>query len=280
MNSLFLFSSQADNVDSITASSSVLPVTNIQNTQRSKVWRSGIGTTSYIQFQLANPLGADYLALIDLNLTTAGTILIEAWDDAFDGAEQTVNVTVSPTLYAVTEEAEAFGGGNYGAGLFGANTPLEQLSSQNITLYDFGEAVFSPYWRITFTDENISYQQLGRLMLSSAFVFTYNLSLNYNLTRIDRSPARESMGGQRFVQKRPSRLQIGGKFPLMPDVDRTAFLIEYERTQNTDPFVYSIYPENTNKGLTTTLYGRFSDADMSERIYQATDLNFTVVEEL
>lgn len=280
MSSLFLFTSDADDVDSITASSEVLPVENIQNTQRTKVWRSGAGTTSNIEFQLSNPLGSNYIAFVDTNLTTAGTIQIEAWDDAIDGAEPTVDVTISPTLYAPIEEAATYGDGNFGVGVFGSNTPLEQLSSQNITLYDLGDVIFSAYWRITFTDENTAYQQLGRLMLSNAFQFTYNLSLSYNVSRVERSIIKESIGGQSYTQKRPSKLRISGKFPYMPDEERTNFLVQYEKVQNVDPFVYSIYPENTTRGLVMTMYGRFEDANISEKIFQATDLNFTVIEEL
>lgn len=280
MNSLFLFGSQSDNTDSLTASSETLPVENIQNTQRSKPWRSGAGTESNIELQLANPLGIDHIAFIDLNLTTAGTIRIQAWDDAIDSSPATVDVTISPTLYSFAEEAAAFGDGDFGAGVFGLNTPLEQLLGNNITIYPLSSSVFSAYWKFTFDDENTAYQQLGRLVMASAQTFTHNLSVGYNLTRIDRSASKESLGGQRFVQRRPSRLSIGGRFPFLTDSERAQMLINYQNVVSDQPFVYSIYPSNDIKGLTTTLYGRFENANFSEVFSGATNMEFRVIEEL
>jgi len=280
LSSLFLFISQADSTDSISASSEALPVENIQNTQRSKPWRSGVGTTSSIQFQLSNPLGADYLALIDCNLTTAGEVRIEAWDDAFDGSTKTLDETFTPTIYQTGEEAAAYGDGDYGVGLYGSNTPLEQLTNQNLTIFPLGSVITSAYYRLTFTDENTSYQQLGRLMLGAATTFTYNLSYGYNLTRVSRSASKESIGGQRYVQKRADRLRIQGEFPFMPDVERTEILRVFQSVSYDQPFVYSIYPEATNKGLSTSMYGRFENADFVEEFFQATNLGFAVLEEL
>lgn len=280
MKSLFLFGSQADNTDALTASSEALPIENIQNQQRSKPWRSGAGTTSNFSLQLANPLGVTHIAFVDLNLTTAGTIRIQGWDDAIDGATNTVDVTISPTLYSFAEEALAYGDGDYGTGLYGLNTPLEQLLGKNITIYPLGSVIFSAYWKFTLQDENTGYQQLGRLVMQSATDFTYNLSTGYNLTREERSPSKESLGGQRYTQRRPSRLTIGGRFPYMPDSERSELLLAYQNVVHNQPFVYSIYPQSNLVGLTTTLYGRFESANFSEEFYQATTMNFKVIEEL
>lgn len=281
MSSLFLFGSQSDDTDVLSESSEALPVENIQNTKRSKPWRSSSGTTSNISLQLANPLSVDHIAFVDLNLTTAGEIRIQAWDDAIDGSTNTVDETISPTVYTSGEpEAAAYGDADYGVGLYGLNTPIEQQLGKNITIFPIGSNISSAYWKFTFTDDNTGYQQLGRLIMASATTFENNLSHGYNLSRQERSVARESIGGQRYIQKRPSRLNISGKFPYMTDVEKIDFLLKYQDIVNSDPFVYSVYPTANNKGLVHTLYGRFDSVDLSEIFYQRTDLDFKVIEEL
>lgn len=282
--SIFLFDNQVDEATLLasTEASAVLAVENLQNEQRTKRWRSGAGTSSTISITLSESLGVDYFALIDLNLTTGGEIRLQSWDDALDGAEETLDETISPTLYVSTDvAAAAFGQGLFGSGAFGANAALSQSSGRNITIYALPETSYSQYFKITLTDTNTTYQQMGRLFLGKALEFDYNLSVGCNIRRVPLTTSKFSIGRQRFKQPRGSQLQISGTFPHLTDAERVNILIRLEDYINYKPFVYSIYPDNDNNGLSTTLYGVFDGSpDVTPEFFNSSRLNFTVTEEL
>lgn len=281
--SLFLLDNQSDE-GTITASSTAgatMAATNLQDEQRSKFWRSGSGTTSNLSITLPSPYGADYLALVDLNLSTAATIRVQSWADSVGGSDAGVDITVSPTLYINTDLiAAAYGQGPYGIGPYGSNAVITQANVRNITLIPFGETSIDAYWKVTFDDVNGTYQQCGRLVLAKATQFAVNLSKGWSAQRVPRTQTRESIGGQSYRQRRDSRLQINGSFDALSDDERTAMLIRMQEFDESKAFVYSIHPEATNRGLTTTLYGRFSGSSMSNPESAVSAFNFSVIEEL
>ena len=121
-NSIFLFDNLAD-AATLAASStagSTMAVANVQDPQRSKFWRSGAGTSSYINGTLAAVRGVSHLGLVDLNLSTIGTIRVQFWTDSLGGSAGVLDTTVSPTLYIEDERTPAhFGVGPFGRGPFG-----------------------------------------------------------------------------------------------------------------------------------------------------------------
>ena len=280
-NSIFLFDNQADD-GTVTASSTAsgsTPASNVQNSQRSAVWRSGAGTSSQLNCTFSSVFGITHAALVDVNLTTAGTIRLQSWSDALGGSSPGVDVTFSPTLYVNTNlVSAAYDTGVYGIGAYGLSAALN--SDKNITIFPLGLISFDPYWRITFSDVNTSYQQCGRLILGSGQEFSANLSYGWQASRQDRSPAVESLGGQRFVQPRDDRLQLSGAFDFLTDAERTEMLLRLQQFGQRKPFVFSIFPEQSNQGMTTTAYGRFASAAISGSKWNINQLPFTVIEEL
>lgn len=188
--------------------------------------------------------------------------------------------TITPTLYATAVAANNYGGDAYGNGNFGASAPASQLDARNITIYPFGASYADRYWRITFEDANTSYQQLARLYLTTPVEFTYNLSWGWKMSRDDRSAKRESLGGQRFVQERDSRLRISGDFDYLTEAERTAMAIRLFDLGDIDPIIFSVYPEATQRGLTTTGYGHLEDTSLSHKNYLNNAFPFTFVEDL
>jgi len=168
----------------------------------------------------------------------------------------------------------------YGIGVYGSTLPITQDSGRNITIVPLGVTSTDGFWRITFTDANVSYQQCGRVFLGAGLTFGANLSYGWQAKRIERSVARESIGGQRYVQPRDSRLQLSGTFSFLTDTERTVVLQRIQEYGESKPFIYSVYPESSNQGLTTTLYGRFSSTGITGKTFNLNDLQFTVVEEL
>lgn len=279
MSAIFLFDNQADDA-TITASTETLPASNVQNLQRSRVWRSDLGVMSSLELELNSVSGVNYVALIDTNLSTSGLIHIEAWDDGFDGAVQTVDETVSPTLYAISSNSSpAYGLGPYGIGPYGQNQALASNTIRNITIVPVPSSI-STFWRITFADVNTDYQQLGRLYLSSGFQLTYNLSYNWRAERVERSVTKEAISGATYSQLRDSRLQLVANFDFVTDNERTQVLLRMQQFGNTTPFVFSIFPENDLNGLTTTVYGRFTEKSIQHANKNINQFSITVLEEL
>ena len=282
-NSSFFFDNQAD-LATITASSTAggtMAAANVQNTQRTVFWRSGTGTTSRLDITLAAIYGATHLALVDLNLTTAGTIRVQSWSDAVGGSVPGVDMTFNPLLYLNDGFIPSlYGSGLYGLGIYGSSYPVSTDAGKNLTLVPLGVTSTDAYWRITFTDANTTYQQCGRLFIGNAVTMGVNLSYGWSAKRIERSVAKEALGGQRFVVKRQGRLQITGLFEAMTDTERTQFLIRLNDYGESKPFIFSVFPEQTSRGLTTGLYGRFSAPEVSGASLGRNRLQFTVLEEL
>lgn len=279
MKSVFLFDNQIFDA-TLSASSSVLPVDNVKNPQRTKFWRSANGGTSHIDVTIASAIGIDYIALVDLNLSSGAEIRVKTYSDP--GRTTLVSeYSFSPTLYINPDVVAApYGSGAYGLGAFGANTLQNQNGNRNITIFKFPERIMQIYFRIQFIDMTGDYQQLGLMFLGQAFEFENNLSYGWQASREDRSVSRESLGGQRFVQPRDSRLRISATFRNFKDATRTRFLIRQQEFVQYKPFIFSIYPDADNKGLTTTIYCRFENSNIEERFFEQNDLSFSVIEEL
>ena len=279
-NSVFLFDNDSDTA-LVSASSSVLPATNVQNPQRSKFWRSATGTSSSLSVTLNDVFGVSYIALVDMNLTTGGTITVQAWSDAIDGMSPVYDETFTPTLYVSSSgQAVAYGSGSYGLGAYGSNQAIGQLNNRNITLIPIEPTLIVRFYKITFTDLNTTFQQLGRLFIGSGLVFQNNLAYGWQAERIERSVAKESIGGQRYTQPRDSRLKLSGNFNFLSEQERTEILIRLQEFGESKPFIFSIFPESTNLGLTTTVYGRFDGKTIQQIFQNINQFSFSVVEEL
>ena len=279
-NSVFLFSNQIETAQSLTASSSVLPVSNLVNPQRTKVWRSS-SNSAYVDFSLDNAVGADHLAIVDLNMTTAGTIRVRAWSDAVNGALLEFDRYYDPVVFTSTSDVDTnYGEGDYGLGAYGAATPLTSTSRKNVNLLPFGQIVLGAHYRIDFVDVNLSYIQAGLMFLDKARIYNINLSYGWKIRQIDRSVSRESVAGQKYIQPRDTRLEIQGRFDALNEMERTDTIVALTQLGNTKSFVFSVFPENNNKGLTTTIYGSFSSSDLTNTFQDRNEFNFTVVEDL
>jgi hypothetical protein len=278
-NSIFMFSNQLDTA-TLTASSAALPVTNLTNPQRSKIWRS-TSNTAWVSAQLDAANGADYLAIVDLNLSTSGMIRVRAWLDAVDGAELEFDQYYDPNVFSVNTEVDVdYGLGDYGLGAFGTNSPISATTRKNVQLLPFGQTLISPFYKIDFMDENVTYVQAGVLFLAEARVFEINLSYDWNIRQIDRSVSKESIAGQRYIQPRDTRLEIRGKFGALSEAERTDMIVQITEVGNTRPIIYSVFPLNNNVGLTTTIYGSFTDSDITNKFENRNEFSFTVTEEL
>ena len=280
-NSIFLFDNLAD-AATLAASStagSTMAVANLQDPQRSKFWRSGSGTSSYVNMTLAAVRGVTHLALVDLNLSTIGTIRVQAWTDSLGGSASVLDTTVRPTLYIEDERTpSAWGGGLYGAGPYGVGA-ITQDQARNITIVAFGSTITAGYWRVTFADTAGSYQQCGRLFLAKAVEFEQNLSYGWGAEAVDETVQRFSLGKQRYYNAIDRRLRLRGSFDWLTEDERTRMTKRLINWGQHRPLVYSVFPESTNRGLVTTVYGRLESGGITNPQYGQNSLQFTVQED-
>lgn len=280
-NALFLLDNQAEGAI-VTASSEAsvsLGAENVINQQRRKFWRSGLGQSSSLDVQLAEVSGVNYAAFVDTNLTSAGIIRIEAWLDGFDGMEKVVDEMFSPTLYVSdTTQSAAYGLGPYGLGPYGQNQALAD-NTRNITLVQVPTNI-ATFYRFTFTDMNTDYQQLGYVHLGSAMVFEHNIEYGWQVERVERTVRREALSGANYYQQRDSRLRLSVNWPVIRDTERTDFLVRYQAIGESKPVIFSIFPNEGLKGLTTTMYGRFESQSITNTNLNINALGVTMIEEL
>lgn len=278
-NSIFMFSNQLENA-TLNASSAVFPVSNIVNAQRTKIWRSS-NNAPWVTFSLADAFGADHLAIVDLNMSTAGTIRVRAWLDAVNGTQLEFDQYYDPNVFSVNTEVDVdYGLGDYSLGNFGTNSPIAATTRKNVQILPFGVTLLSPFYRVDFSDANLAYVQAGVMFLSKARVFDVNLAYDWNIKQIDRSVSKESIAGQKYIQPRDTRLQIQGRFPALNESERTDMIVQITEVGNTKPFVFSVFPLNNNVGLSTTIYGSFSDSSITNKFENRNDFSFTVTEDL
>lgn len=195
-------------------------------------------------------------------------------------AEPGADIIVNPTLYAAAVAQANYGGGGYGQGNYGSTVAESQLDARNLTMIDFGSSYSQKYWRVTLEDTNTSFQELARLYITTPVEFTYNVSWGWRLSRIENSAAKKAIGGQRYVQERDSQLRIDGDFDYLTDNERSDMAVRLFEIGERTPIIFSIYPEATRRGLTTTLYGHFEDASFAHASHDINRFPFSVIEDL
>lgn len=280
--SLFLMDNHADYA--IVEADSELPTApaaNVQDPARANIWRSAIANSARLTFELlADTVAVTHVAVIDANTTKDGTLRVQAWSDAIDGSSPTFDQTVAPNVYIDPLKPDSYAGVGL-AGVGPVGSPGAVLNQRNVTLIDVG-ALNSKYWAITFSDLNTSWQSCGRVFIADAVTFEANPhpAFGWAGDRIENSVTRKSIGGQRYVQQRDSQLHLRGSFINLKDSERTDMLVRAARFGETTPVVFAIFPERTDRGLTTTLYGTLKSPSVSHAAYNRNEFPFDLVEDL
>ena len=173
MNLAFLFDNEADRAV-VTASSAAagLPAENLLDPQRSLVWRSTNGASQVLDITLASDGDpVQTFALVDHNLTLAGTLQLQGWTDAIAGSTLAFDETLQPY-----PPVYGYGGQAYGIGLYGGYegsilglSPADAIAVlRPIALLLLDPAVTVCYSRVTLSDGGLPYYQAGRLYRAPA----------------------------------------------------------------------------------------------------------------
>lgn len=282
--SLFLIQNYAD-MAQVTASSEwpTAPVKNLQDPARFKVWRSDNDGPSVIDIILYKPMPIDYVAFVDTNMTKTGQFKIQAWNGSppSDESGAVVDIVVEPSLFTDPFNAAiAYSQGFYSVGTYGGPLDIYQLNKRNVTIAKLDEQVTCQYWRITCVDNSVPYHELSRIFLGPATSYDRCLAIGYNLSRQENSVYRYSLGRNRYGMKRPSQLVVDARIPMINRNESAQYLINMMRLGDFRPFIFSLFPENTDIGRTHTLYGHYEDNQIRNIAYNANDVTFQIVEDV
>lgn len=285
-NMLFAHKNEVDDATSLAASSaeSGMPASYLQDAQRSLLWRSTAAGTQTLDVTLASDAEPiEVFALVDHNVTLAGTVQVQAWTDSLGGAAEVYNETLQPY-----QPVYGYGDLAYGSGLYGGfDTYVSGVSIAEarevlrpILLQTISPAITARYWRITFSDVGLSYYQAGRLWLGPAFTPQRNFGYGAYQELETRTRRIESRGGQYYSNPRPMRTVISLSLEHAPDDDRDRLWLYYRRLGDSTPFILCLLPDGGYAQDATTFYVVFDRLRSAWQSYQGSQLPMTIKEVL
>lgn len=150
-----ILSPRESDAATVAASSAVadLPVTNLQDMQPAKKWRSTAATAQTITIDFGYPVAANALALVGHNLTADGVLRVR-------GATTLADVTANPAIDTNTQSAWP-ATGKPTAASWPHHTAIVRWSNDNPFRY----------WQLDIADGGtvLTYLEAGRLVLGRAF---------------------------------------------------------------------------------------------------------------
>jgi len=255
----------------VSASSEVvtMPVSNLQNQQRTEMWRSAATGSQVIDITLAaGEAQVQAFALVDHNLTLAGTVQIEAWNDALGGVDQVLDSTLQPY-----QPVYGFGDELFGEGLFGGyDIYIGGLSIADarsvlrpILMLQIAPSLSARFWRITISDPVVTdYYQAGRIYLGPAWQPTVNFSWGSTKVRENRTRRKESRGGQYYGNKRVGRTILKFDLNWLINSDSDRLWITNMLLGNDTPFILVQRPVGGYEQESTTYYGVFEQLSLQQ----------------
>ena len=261
MNIRFLWNNKFD-AATISASSEAagLPVSNLKDQLRKKVWRATGCASEYIDIDFGE--GGDYcntLALIQHNLSINAQVRLVASDTAAGGNEL---LDVTWDAFGTVFGAGEGGAGEEGAGGFLIDDVVRQELLLGLIFCNFFNQTAARYWRIYLLDpDNPSgYVEVGRVWLGIYFAPQYNFSYGWQFRVIDESKVSESLGGQKWVDIKGRRYGLYLPFKHIQDAEKYWGFIDMLRRYGIrkDILVVLLPEGRPTERLFTTLYGRFT----------------------
>ena len=268
-NIMLLHDNQVDRAV-VAASSEVatMPVTNVQNPQRTVMYRSAAVGTQTIDITLAQDEDqVQAFALVDHNLTLAGTVQIQAWSDALGGATEVLNVTLQPYQPTYGYGVQLYGEGLYGGYdiyINGLSIGDARAVLRPILMTQISPALKIRYWRITINDLALTYYQMGRVYLGPIWSPTVNYSFGSTKSRQSRTRRIEARGGQYYGNPRTDRTILQFSFDWLDDADRDQLWIINMIKGKENPFILVQRPVGGYAQESTTFYGVFDQLTLQQ----------------
>jgi len=260
MNVRFLWDNKFDNA-TISASSETagLPVSNLQDQLRKKVWRSTGCSSEYVDIDFGE--GGDYcntIAVVQHNLSHNAQIRLVASDTAA-GENELLDITWD--VYETVFGAGEGGAGEEGAGGYLIDDATRQELLVGSIFCKFFNQTAARYWRIYFLDPDNpdGYIEVGRVWLGIYFAPQYNFQYGWRFEVVDDSNVTESIGGQKWVDIKGRRYSLYLPFKYIQDAEKWWGFVDMLRRYGIrkDILIVLLPDGRPSERLFTTLYGRF-----------------------
>jgi len=212
MSLRFLYDNKVDDY-TLTANSTATgySVTNLQDPQLEKKYRTEGSSSEYVQFDAGagNTVSANACAVCNHNFSTDGTMHIQAATNSSDLG----------TTDGLLDEA---------------------ITRSTGIMTEYFNATTARFWRLYIDDTGTTggYSELGRWILTTYFSPTNENSFDWPYELIDNSASHETIDGQIYGDKnRLSRL-MSLNFSNVGDVERSSWETMFEDVHTVEPFVF------------------------------------------
>jgi len=263
-NALFLFDNLADSAISLTASSAEvnMPVSNLQNTQRSLVWRS---TASFAQTFDLTLNGSDYshIAFVDHNFPQGTTVLVQGWSDAINGTNEVFNVQLDPWSYDTNFANKLIGA----SGVY--NGPNDGYL-QPVFVIDLAGVHTAAYVRIRLDNTTEYYYQFGRLFVANAWQPTYNMNFGWSMVLNDNSNYKKTAFGNEYGNILPNNTELNLTFSWLNNDERDELAVRRLLNGTRKPIIMQLRPNGTAERMYMSLYGRLKNLPFSSNFPNTT----------
>lgn len=192
---------RVDEATSITADSEVasLPITNVQDRQLVKVYRSDGATTVQIDVDFGQGRLVDFMALIRHNMTQTSSYRVRLAN--ISDFSTTVYDSGTQDAWPVVEE---FGTLPWGVFNWGGFLNPTVAAEYTVSTFDvLASPVVARYLRIDLTDNDSSdgYIEIGRLICGPTYRPSNNYAFGSEFEFVDESRVVKSRGGQTFIDE-------------------------------------------------------------------------------
>lgn len=270
-----------DSASTLTADSAVstLPVTNLQDIQIVKVWRTNSATSAEINIDLGSQKILDFFALIAHNFTTSATVRWRLSNDNFSST-----LYDSGTLDA-WQPVEAFGGSPWGVFTWGGLPTADLISLYNASTFTLlGTPQIARYIRLNIADSTNSsgYLEAGRLIVGPSYQPTINYANGVAFEFVDDSRVTKSRGGQVFVDEVRKYRRITFELQHLPESEIFNNVFNnIDRVKGVSKDVLVIpQPSDSATWLTQNIYGRLADVGPIENTTLARYSRTITIEEI
>lgn len=270
-NMLISSTNYTDSATSITSDSeaSGLLVTNLQDRQLVKVWRSDSDTTVQIDVNFGQGRIIDFIALIRHNISQNGTI---RWRlSSVSDFATTVYDSGAVDAWPVVEE---FGTLPWGVFSWGGFLNPEIAASYNISSFAvLTTPVVAQYLRIDIVDAGNAdgYLQAGRLICGPSYRPSVNMAYGFDVQFVDESRVTKSRGGQTFIDEVERFRRI--RFDLINIPEAEIFSNVFNNIDRLRGIAKDILvipqPDDPTTWTTQNIYGRLvSTAPIQNRVLE------------
>jgi len=226
----------ASSIAVVPAAVATLPVTNLQDPTRARVWRSPNATDQVLTGDFSAATHCSGLALLRHNLTSAAQWKLEL----FDGAGQTGTTVYNSGLIAALD-AKSLGELDWGVEPLGASVFTGWALAFSNLWFDTAAALS---WRLTISDNTNpdGYIEASRLFMGRYLSPSTNMSYGVDV-RWDEDTKQESTDGGtlRSDASDPYRL-LTFSLNWINEIDRPAFMEAMRKTGRRKDFFISCYP--------------------------------------